>query len=153
MTPHLFSALSEFTARASSKLNLAGAGEPEEQLRAPLEIFLHSAGKTFGLEVICKGEFHVRGIGRPDYAVYCNGALSGYVEIKQTGKGANPARYHGHDKKQWESFRALPNILYTDGNEWALYQNGERTGSIIRFCGDIASDGKKAVCPGDAAAL
>lgn len=153
MPPILFAPLSAFATDVSDKLKLPGTGEPEEQLRAPLERCIEAIGKRFGMQVVCQGEFHIKDIGRPDYAIYCNGALCGYIEIKQPGKGANPARYHGHDKKQWESFRALPNILYTDGNEWALYQNGERTGSIIRFCGDIASDGKKAVCPGDAAAL
>ncbi|WP_165077234.1 MULTISPECIES: type ISP restriction/modification enzyme [unclassified Desulfovibrio] len=153
MAATLFTLLSDFAAGASSKLKLAGAGEPEDQLRAPLEKFFQTAGKMFGMTVLCEGEFHIRDIGRPDYAIYANGVLSGYIEIKKPGKGADPDRYRRHDKKQWESFRALPNILYTDGNEWALYQNGQRRGDIIRLYGDIVELGKKAVREGDAVAL
>lgn len=153
MSHILFAPLSSFAAEVSDKLKLPGTGAPEEQLRAPLERFIEAAGKVLGTRVICQGEFHIKDIGRPDYAVFCDGAACGFIEIKQPGKGANPGRYRGHDKKQWECFRELPNILYTDGNEWALYQNGERTGDIIRLNGDIASDGKKAICPADADAL
>lgn len=149
----LYSHLADFAAEVHAKLKLAGAGEPEDQLRAPLEKCIQAFGVLFQIKVVCKGEFYIRDIGRPDYAVYCNGALCGYIEIKQPGKGANASRYQGHDKKQWESFKSLPNIFYTDGNEWALYRNGKLIGGIIRLKGNIATEGKKAVSPGDASAL
>ena len=56
-------------------------------------------------------------------------------------------------KKQFKRFSAIPNILYTDGNEWALYRNGELTGKVARLSGDVDSEGKGAVGPQDAHAL
>jgi hypothetical protein len=143
-----------FAENAHAKLNLAGStGEPEEQLRTPLENFLQAAGAAFHMKIIPEGEARIQGIGKPDYAVYSNGSLCGYIELKQPGKGADPNRYHGHDARQWERFRSLPNIFYSDGNEWGLYQNGDRVGSIIRLSGDLVVKGKKAVVEEDAARL
>jgi hypothetical protein len=146
--------LSAFADNAHAKLNLAGStGEPEEQLRAPLEAFLQAAGNSFQMKIIPEGEARVQGVGRPDYAVYSNGALCGYIELKQPGKGADPNSYSGHDARQWERFKGLPNILYSDGNEWGLYQNGERIASIVRLSGDLIVEGKRAVAEEDAAHL
>ena len=50
--------------------------------------------------------------------------VCGYVELKAPGSGAQTSRFKGHDKKQWEKFKALPNLLYTDSIEWALYRSG-----------------------------
>jgi hypothetical protein len=47
-----------------------------------------------------------------------------------------------HNKEQWEKLKGLPNLIYTDGREWALYRNGERQGGIVRPSGrfDEVSD-------------
>ncbi|MCF8033240.1 MAG: hypothetical protein K9K66_08965 [Desulfarculaceae bacterium] len=85
--------------------------------------------------------------------IYANGLLCGYVELKATGKGAKPSRYKGHDKDQWERFKNLPNILYTDGNEWALYRDGKAVKKVMRLAGDVALDGPNAVEEQDALSL
>ena len=36
-------------------------------------------------------------------------------------------------------------MIYTDGNEWALFGHGERVGKTIRFSGDVTTDGASAV--------
>jgi hypothetical protein len=80
--------------------------------------------------------------------------LTGHIELKAPGKGADPKKFlKGPDKAQWEKFRDLPNLLYTDGNEWALYRNGERVGKLIRLSGDVSSDGEDAVTEADSEAL
>ena len=63
-------------------------------------------------------------------------------------------RFKGHNLEQFKRFSAIPNILYTDGNEWALYRNGEArsTRSSISL-GDVAADGRKAAVPQDAQAV
>ncbi|MBV8453253.1 MAG: hypothetical protein JOZ29_13420 [Deltaproteobacteria bacterium] len=44
--------------------------------------------------------------------------------------------------------------MYSDGNEWALYRNGElQHMAAVRLSGDVASDGKNAIADGDADAL
>ena len=91
--------------------------------------------------------------GRPDMGVTVNGLLTGHIELKAPGKGADPKKFKGPDKVQWEKFRDLPNLLYTDGNEWALYRNGEHVGKLLRLSGDVSSDGEDAVTEADAEAL
>jgi hypothetical protein len=79
---------------------------------------------------------------RPDYAVTVGGALAGFLELKAPGKGADPRRFKpGHDKAQWLRLQSLPNLLYTDGNEFSLWRNGERAGEIVRLGGDIETAG------------
>jgi hypothetical protein len=91
-------------------------------------------------------------IGRPDYGVHVNELLAGYVELKEPGKGADPQRYTGHDRRQWERFAALPNILYCDANDWALFRSGDRT-RRVSFDGDIRQVGDRSVTEGIADAI
>ncbi len=71
----------------------------------------------------------------------------GHVEVKAPGKGADPRRFKGHDKEQWEKLQSLPNLLYTDGNSFSLWQNGELVGSIVDLQGDVESSGAKLAAP------
>ncbi len=86
----------------------------------------------------------------PDYAAHRNQLLAGYVELKAPGVGATPTRFRGHNRDQFKRFSAIPNILYTDGNEWALYRGGELVDKVVRLAGDVAADGRKAVAIEDA---
>lgn len=130
------------------------AGEPEDQLRGPLENLLTDVGKAFGHKVVAKGESRLHGrLGRPDYAVLVGKLLAGYMELKGPGKGANPDRYKGHDRDQWKRFQSLPNLIYTDGNEWGLYRGGKRIRPLVHLSGDITRSGKAAVKPVDVSAI
>jgi hypothetical protein len=81
---------------------------------------------------------------RPDYSVTVHKALVGFIEVKAPGKGADPRKFKDpHDKEQWEKLRSLPNIIYTDGNSFSLWQNGELVGSILTVVGDVESSGSK----------
>ncbi len=64
---------------------------------------------------------------RPDYAIMVDGVLTGYVELKAPGKNIDPASFakNGHEYRQWQRLRNLPNLLYTNGTEWRLYRYGE----------------------------
>ncbi len=84
---------------------------------------------------------------RPDYAITLRSVLVGYVEVKAPGKGADPRRYKGHDKQQWEKLQSLPNLLYTDGNSFSLWQNGELVGSIVELEGDLQTSGARLAAP------
>ncbi len=120
-------------------------GEPEEQLRAPFENLMAGTAATLGWEVVCTGETPLPGrLGRPDYAVHKSGLLAGYVELKAPGVGAVKNRFRGRNREQFRRFSRIPNILYTDGNEWALYRGGERAGKVVRLSGDVATDGESA---------
>ncbi len=149
----LQSAIATFGASAKAKLvNPGASGEPEEQLRAPFERLL------FDLAVLCGfpeaaigvvGESSISDLKtRPDYAVTVNKALVGFVELKAPGKGADPRRFKdSHDKAQWERLRSLPNLIYTDGNQVSLWQDGELVDSVVSMIGDIESSGNKLQAP------
>ena len=125
-------------------------GAPEDRLRAPFENLMSDAATLFASNIVCAGETPLPDrLGRPDYAVLRDGALAGYVELKAPGVGADARRFRGRDREQFRRFSSVPNILYGDGNEWALYRGGERAG-FVRFSGDVAADGAKAVSAEDA---
>ncbi len=137
--------LVRFAETVTSKSTAAVQGAPEDQLRAPLEEFFSHLGAAWGWAVTCTGEVPEGRLGRPDYAVCRNGLLTGHVEIKKPGTGAVAARFSGRDKRQFKRFSNLPNVLYTDGNEWALYRDGERVGNMVRLAGAVDVDGGTAV--------
>ena len=129
-------------------------GAPEDQLRAPFETFMAAAAQALGWNVVCTGETPLPDrLGRPDYAVHLNQLLAGYVELKAPGAGATASRFRGRNRDQFRRFSAIPNLLYTDGNEWALYRDGKPVGRVVRLAGDVAADGDKAATPRDAHAV
>ncbi len=144
-------ALQDLAAAVTEKTTQPTAGEPEDQLRAPFETFMADVAAALGRRVTCTGETPLPDrLGRPDYAVHGNGLLVGYVEIKAPGTGADAARFKGRNRQQFQRFSAIPNLLYTDGNQWALYRGGERAGGVVRLSGDVARDGRHAAAVEDA---
>ena len=147
----IHAALQDFAAAVTAKMTQVTAGEPEDQVRGPFETFMEAAARAFGWEVVCTGETPLPDrLGRPDYAVHRNQLLAGYVELKAPGIGAAATRFRGRNREQFKRFSATPNILFTDGNEWALYRNGELGGMVVRLSGDVATDSGEAVLPRDA---
>lgn len=147
------SAVSHFGAEAKRKLtNPAATGEPEDQLRAPLETLLADLAALTGLQAgqfVAVGESSISDLKtRPDYAISIRNALVGFVEVKAPGKGAEPTRFRDpHDKDQWSKLKAIPNLVYTDGNEFGLYRSGERVGELVRLSGAIDEAGRDLRAP------
>ena len=98
--------------------------QPEDQLKGPVQALL--ATVTSGVLTKTEAQVHDLG-GRPDIGVEVRNALCGFVELKAPGLGAQTKKLKDRDKRQWEKFSALPNILYTDALEWALYRTGVQT--------------------------
>jgi len=146
-------AIAAFGAAAKPKLaNLAASGEPEDQLRAPFEQLLGDLAELANIpraKVTAVGESSLSELKtRPDYAITVHHALVGFVELKAPGKGADPRKFRDpHDKAQWEKLRSLPNVLYTDGNAFSLWQNGELVDAVVTLLGDIESSGDKLAAP------
>jgi hypothetical protein len=154
MSMTLPSAISKFGASAKAKLaNVAAAGEPEDQLRAPLEQLFKDLAELCGLDrdyVVAVGESSLSELKtRPDYAVTVRNALVGFIEVKSPGKGADPRKFNrkGHDYEQWLRLQSLPNLIYTDGNEFSLWRNGELSGSVVRLEGDVETSGNHLTAP------
>ncbi len=148
MTPAILAAVSKYGAEAKEKLSNPGAkGEPEDQLRSPFECLFADLAEARGIarkSVALVGESSLSELKtRPDYAVTLGHSLVGFVELKAPGKGADPRRFKGHDKEQWAKLHSLPNLIYSDGNEFSLWQDGELVGSFVRLDGDIESSGSK----------
>jgi len=149
-----FGPLQAFAERLTAKFSARSLGEPEDQLKSPVDQLFTAYGKIILRDVVLKGESSLHGrLGQPDYAAHIGDLPVGYVELKAPGKGANPELYKGHDRDQWKRFRNVPNLLYTDGNEWALYRNGELQGKRLRLSGNVQTDGTKAVTENNAQVL
>lgn len=87
---------------------------------------------------------------RPDFAVTVQGALVGHIELKAPGKGADPRRFRdAHDKEQWAKLRSLPNLLYSDGNQFSLWHDGELARPITNVTGDVETSGNRLQAPLD----
>lgn len=119
------------------KKNLeTGLGEPEAQLTTPVSHFLKGFGDLHNLSVtpvretsitVADGSNKKSGTVRPDFGVKVDGLLTGHVELKAPSKCIDPATFgrNGHEYKQWQKLKNLPNLLYTNGREWRLYRYGE----------------------------
>lgn len=153
MKPNLNAAISKFGASAKAKLSNPGVvGSPENQLRAPFESLIADLAEIAGLSasaVTAVGESSLSDLKtRPDYAITVQNALVGFIELKAPGKGGDPRKFtDAHDKAQWERLRSLPNLIYTDGNEFSLWQSGELANALVRLDGDIESSGNKLQAP------
>ncbi|WP_436775760.1 type ISP restriction/modification enzyme [Yinghuangia sp. YIM S09857] len=135
-------AVSRFGAEVKPKLR--GPGGPEDQLRAPFEGLIQAVGAALGFPIVMHGEVPLVHLdARPDYAVDVADALTGYVELKRPGLGADPDGFTGRNAVQWSKLRLLPNVLYTDGNEWGLYRNGRRAGDLASVVGKVQSAGAR----------
>lgn len=159
MALSLQSAVAAFGADATSKLaNPAATGQPEDQLRAPLEHLVSDLAELCELPrsaVTAVGESSLSDLKtRPDYAITVGGALVGFIEVKAPGKGADPRRFRDrHDKDQWQRLKSLPNLIYTDGNAFSLWRSGELDGTVVRLDGDVESSGDDLKAPPSLLAL
>jgi hypothetical protein len=146
-------AVSTYGASLKPKLlNPAIGGQPEDQLRGPLEVLVKSLAEVGGFSagaVHLVGETSLADIKtRPDFAVTANKALIGFIEVKAPGKGADPRRFTDpHDKAQWGKLKSLPNLLYTDGQSFSLWQDGEIVGKVVALEGNVESEGAKLAAP------
>ena len=133
----LAAAIASFGAKAKAKLgNISAVGQPEDQLRAPFEQLLADFAEICNFQrthVVAVGESSLGDLKtRPDYAITVRNILVGFVELKAPGKGADPRKFKDeHDRVQWEKLRSLPNLIYTDGNSFSLWQDGKLVGAVV----------------------
>lgn len=144
--------VSEFGVAAKGSLtNPAITGAPEDQLRTPIVTLVTQLALLAGHQrnaVKLVGETTLADLStRPDFAVSVRNALAGFIEVKAPGKGFDPRRFTDeHDKKQWQKLKTLPNLVYTDGNGFTLWQDGELKASVA-LDGDIEKAGAKLAAP------
>ncbi len=138
---------------ASAKAKLGQGGQPEDQLRNPLEQLAQALAAETGLPdgaLTLVGEQSLAELRtRPDFAVQVRKALIGFIEVKAPGKGADPRKFKDkHDKEQWDKLKALPNLLYTDGNAFSLWRDGNEDGPRRTAPARLAIMQRAEVAPG-----
>lgn len=130
--PQIRGAVSAFLGDVQRRIAIA-ASHPEAQLVTAVDTLVTSLAEHLGIaaELVHEAADQELGI-RPDIGALVTGLLSGYIELKAPGKGADPERFtDSHDRRQWNRFKELPNVIYTDGFQWALYRGGVR----VAVCG------------------
>jgi hypothetical protein len=140
-------AAAEFGKTIKAKLsNVSIDGQPEDQLRGPIDRLVRDlsslCGNLSSTAVALVGETSLSDLKtRPDFAVTVNNMLAGFIEIKRPGRGADPRHFTGRDAEQWEKLQSLPNLIYTDGNEWSLWRSGELHGQVVTLVGNVRTAG------------
>ena len=148
------SAVAAFGLNAKAKLaNPAARGEPEDQLRAPLEHLVMDLAECCGFPrnaITAVGESSLSEMKtRPDYAVTVRKALVGFIEVKAPGKGADPRRRqtaraeHGSERVQYGVVAVLFNfspdgrlLLSSDDTGWTyVWRRVGRRGQILALRG------------------
>lgn len=132
---------------------ILGVGEHEAGIRSAVEKLLGSAAEEFGLHLRLHPEARLTDLGiRPDFAASLGEDKQrtfGYVELKSPKKrDISPGGLRGRDRKQWEAMSHLPNVIYTNGQTWFLYQNGQSQERTVHLEGDIYRAGHRLRAPG-----
>ncbi|WP_317444089.1 type ISP restriction/modification enzyme [Streptomyces collinus] len=129
-----------------AKKHLGAAGKDsskEETLTAPVEYLLRAMAARQNVSITAHGQNQIKKLNaRPDFAISTGGKVVGHIELKAPGKGVDPTKWSAssHDREQWEKIKVLPNLLYTDGYEWALYRGGTQVGATGKLLGDLEHD-------------
>lgn len=152
----LHDALREFGGELTANFAAAefNPAQAEDQLKGPTQQLLGTAGPLFGLNVVARTEARTDLGVRPDLGVSVGSLLAGHVELKAPGKGVRKAGFtNAHDREQFDRLMDHPNLLYTDGNHWALYRNGSMVERVVDATGDVRTDGDETYSGEDARKL
>jgi hypothetical protein len=119
-------------------------GQPEDQLRGPLERLLDRLSRHIRLpNTVAYGEVSLKDLHtRPDYAVDVGRVQVGFIELKSPGHGVplTPEwRPSADDRKQWLKLKWLWNLVYTDGLVWRRYSYGEPASEPVRLAGGFSN--------------
>ena len=133
----LTDAVREYADEVAENFSLHVNADPEDQLKPLVGNLIKRVGAVVG-DVNWRSEVHPDDVdGRPDLGITLNGLLVGHVELKRPGLGARPENFTGPNKAQWQRFRELPNLIYTDGSEWSLYRSGKLSWVRVRISDDV----------------
>ena len=137
--------VSNFAETIATNFKQHVVAQPEDQLKSPVGRLFEATGQLTELDVAWRTEVHPEDVdGRPDLGITVGGLLTVLVELKRPGTGARPETFTRHNRDQWEKFKVLPNLIYTDGSEWSLYRSGELA-QRVRIAADVSLGGGKAL--------
>ena len=142
-TANLFTqSVTEFAASVADNFRQQVNAQPEDQLKPLVGELVKRVGAAYvNGTVAYRTEVLPDDMdGRPDLGITVDTLLIGHIELKAPGIGARPERFRGQNRRQWQRFQALPNLIYTDGAEWSLYRSGELA-YRVRMSDDITYGG------------
>jgi len=161
-TDAAYAALKTFARDVKSKAALGerfSAG-PEDHLKSSVAALVTAVGAMLHQQVEVIPEARVDDVGgRPDLAVTVDGLLVGYIELKAPGVGTTDQEFKGRNKVQFTKLRNLPNLIYTDANDWTFYQKsdtGEKSSRRRSFdvrLGDLTEHGDREITGDEAGHL
>ena len=123
--------IQQFAAKCEEKYADLYGGQAEDQLKPLVGALLEAVAPVVNLGVEWRTEVHQDDVeGRPDMGVIADKLLVGHIELKAPDIGARPEQFAGANRRQFQRFCALPNLIYTDGTIWSLYRSGERVGRV-----------------------
>lgn len=125
----------------AQKFRLVLDAQPEDTLKAPVGDLLRAFGAESAKDINWRTEVRPDDVGgRPDLGITIDSLLCGHIELKAPEITARAERLTGANKRQWERFRDLPNLIYTNGSEWNLYQRGEHV-ARVKIANDVSGEG------------
>ena len=93
--------LEDYAEKLKNKFALPGPASPEDQLKPAVADLLKAAGEAYGLSIETKTETHLSEHKvRPDIAVYVDGLICGYIELKAPGLGADAPKLTGDPQQE-----------------------------------------------------
>ena len=139
-------AVREFAAAVADNFSQHVDAQPEDQLKPLVGGLVETVGAAYvNGSVRYRTEVLPDDVdGRPDLGITVDRLLIGHIELKAPGFGARPENFKGANRRQWQRFQALPNLIYTDGSEWSLYRSGVQT-SRVKVADDITYEGASSV--------
>ena len=148
-TDNLFTqAVHDFAAAVVDNFSQRVNAQPEDQLKPLVGDLIRRVGAAYvNGAVAYRTEVLPDDVdGRPDLGITVDTLLVGHVELKAPGIGARPERFRGANRRQWQRFQALPNLIYTYGAEWSLYRSG-KLAYRVRISDDITATGPLTLSP------
>src|ERR1700722_16236117 len=116
-----------------------------DEMDEPLVQLLKSIGSALGTEALAVREFPLRAlVTGPDFRVEAAGAVVGYLGLRRPGTAIPvTGKLDRRGQDQWDKLQLLPNVLYSNGDQWALFRYGQLVGRVARLAGGVAKAGSQ----------
>lgn len=121
-TDAVFESLVRFAddVKRTHELAQSSNAQPEDQLKPVVKQLVEQIGQAVRMDIAAVSETRLDEIGRPDFGVLDRQLLVGFIELK--APDVDILRLRGRDALQLKRFRAIPNLIYTNGSDWAFYR-------------------------------
>lgn len=121
----MFSSAEQYSFEVQQAAKLSVSAEPEAQLTVPVANLFKAVAEDAGVgNLNLLREAQLDGV-RPDFAAFVDQRPCGWIELKAPGHTLVGAKWRGREKTQWDLLSQLDSLIVTNGEEAALYIDGE----------------------------